>query len=196
MINVHPMAIQGKWKEGYVLDYHIVSSTLHHYDEYGEPVFDTVRTELGEMVFRLKYRSDTTVVDVLAATIATFVHDEWKLVVDLIVPIPPSRDRRIQPVLIVAVALSKRLGVRCDSRCVKRTKDIPELKNVYDFSERQRLLQGVHSIRQSSTVGKRVLVFDDLFRSGATMNAVTDVLVHQGGAAEVYALAITRTRRG
>jgi len=39
-----------------------------------------------------------------------------------------------------------------------------------------------------------VLLFDDLYRSGATMNAIAAALLDEGGAADVFALAITRTR--
>lgn len=42
--------------------------------------------------------------------------------------------------------------------------------------------------------GKRILLFDDVFRSGATMNSITAALYDQGGAAEVCALTLTRTR--
>jgi predicted amidophosphoribosyltransferase len=41
--------------------------------------------------------------------------------------------------------------------------------------------------------GKGVLLVDDLYRSGATANAVTLALL-SGGAARVYFLAATRTR--
>jgi hypothetical protein len=34
----------------------------------------------------------------------------------------------------------------------------------------------------------------DLFRSGATMNAITGALYDQGRARDVYALTLTRTR--
>lgn len=42
--------------------------------------------------------------------------------------------------------------------------------------------------------GRHVLLFDDLHRSGATMNAITEALYDDGDAAEVFALTITRTR--
>ena len=44
------------------------------------------------------------------------------------------------------------------------------------------------------TTGKNVLLFDDLFRSGATLNAITGLLLRQGQAASVRVLTITRTR--
>jgi len=43
--------------------------------------------------------------------------------------------------------------------------------------------------------GKEVLVLDDLYRSGATMSAVAHALRSEGSAANVYVLALTRTRR-
>jgi predicted amidophosphoribosyltransferase len=41
---------------------------------------------------------------------------------------------------------------------------------------------------------KNVLLFDDLFRSGATMNAIAAELRDNGGLADLFALTITRTR--
>lgn len=51
-----------------------------------------------------------------------------------------------------------------------------------------------HEVERGEVQGRRILLFDDLFRSGATMNAITAALYDQGGAAEVFALTITRTR--
>jgi predicted amidophosphoribosyltransferase len=44
------------------------------------------------------------------------------------------------------------------------------------------------------TEGKKVLLVDDLYRSGATLNAITDLLLTEGKAASVSVLTITRTR--
>jgi predicted amidophosphoribosyltransferase len=60
--------------------------------------------------------------------------------------------------------------------------------------ERWRLLEDLHEVDQVKLDGKRVLLFDDLFRSGATMNAITGSLYDQGRASDEYALTLTRTR--
>ena len=73
-------------------------------------------------------------------------------------------------------------------------RDIPQLKSVYDLDERFKLLDGLHEVDTSATQEKKILLFDDLYRSGATMNAITTVLYEQGKAAAVFALTITRTR--
>ena len=69
MAQVHPRSIQGAWVDGYVLDLHSTGSTLLGHNEYGHPEFETHRTEMGELLYRLKYRGEASalveVVDVL-----------------------------------------------------------------------------------------------------------------------------------
>jgi hypothetical protein len=74
--------------------------------------------------------------------------------------------------MVIADMLAGRLGIPF-ADCVKRTREIPELKNVSEYDERIRLLAGIHNVDAVVVKGKRVLLFDDLFRSGATMNAIT-----------------------
>jgi predicted amidophosphoribosyltransferase len=194
MINIKPSRIPGRWREGFALDYHTVGSTYLGDDEFGHPIFDTQRTELGELLYRLKYRSDNSVVDEIVLIVVTFI-TSWNPGIDIIVPVPPTRSgRSLQPVLTLAEALSKKLSIPNIINAVATAKDIPELKNVYDYDERFRLLKGVHVIRSSIVEGKRILLFDDLYRSGATMNTITAALYDHGLAADVFALAVTRTR--
>ena len=56
MANVRPMRIPGRWREGYVLDYHTLGSTYLGDDEYGHPTFDTKRSDVGELLYRLNER--------------------------------------------------------------------------------------------------------------------------------------------
>ena len=93
-----------------------------------------------------------------------------------------------------ADGLGTHLGIPVRSDAITRVKDLPELKNVYDYDARIRLLAGAHNVDASVVAGQSVLLFDDLYRSGATMNAITQALYEVERAAEVFALAITRTR--
>jgi hypothetical protein len=87
-VNISPMKLAPRpWVEGYVLDYHTVSSTPT-----GDPYyrFDTKRTALGELLFQLKYRvAGSNVVADIVDTAVKFL-GEWKPSVDCIVPTPPS----------------------------------------------------------------------------------------------------------
>lgn len=193
MASVQPTKIPGRWREGFALDYHTVSSEFLGHDEYGHPRFDTKRTELGELLYRLKYGSERTVIDEIVDAAAKFF-DSWKPRVSVVVPVPPSKARTQQPVLLLAEALGNRLNLSVKAETVTRRKTVPELKDVFEYGARAKLLQGVHAVDCAITEGQSVLLFDDLFRSGATMNAITEVLYEEGKAREVFALTITRTR--
>jgi predicted amidophosphoribosyltransferase len=113
---------------------------------------------------------------------------------DLIVPVPPSSQRKEQPVIVLAHAIGVRIGIPVFEDCVWKVRETAQLKNVFDFDERSRLLDGAFEIDRSVTRGKTVLLFDDLYRSGATLNTVNSLLYDRGGAKDVLALALTRTR--
>lgn len=62
MPSIHPRQIPGRWRLGYALDLHTVSSTFLGYDDLGHATFDTRRSEIGELLYRLKYSGDQSVV--------------------------------------------------------------------------------------------------------------------------------------
>jgi predicted amidophosphoribosyltransferase len=76
---------------------------------------------------------------------------------------------------------------------IRKAKQIPELKNVYDAEERKRLLRGAFDANAQAVNGQQILLIDDLYRSGATMSAITETLL-ASGASKVYAFAFTQTR--
>ncbi|MCU0701698.1 MAG: hypothetical protein MUC96_34755 [Myxococcaceae bacterium] len=197
MVNINPKKLAGRWRAGYALDHHTTSSVYLGVDEFGHEQFETTRSEIGELLYLLKYKSDAGTVTAIVDAAVAFI-DRWKrgggLEVDVLVPVPPSRQRPTQPVLLVAEALAQRLGVPCATHCVTKVRDMPELKNVYEFNERDRLLAGAHQVDKAQAQGRKVLLFDDLYRSGATMNAISSALYDSGGAADVFALTITKSR--
>jgi predicted amidophosphoribosyltransferase len=77
---------------------------------------------------------------------------------------------------------------------VQREKSPKQLKDAFDYHERITLLENVHNVTSTVVRGKSVLLVDDLYRSGATLNAVTEALHTKGKASAVFAFAPTRTR--
>ena len=193
MVDIQPVRIPGRWRDGRALDVHTVSSTYVGDDEFGHARFETTRSPVGELLYRLKYKADQGVVAELAEAAASFVRG-WLPRVDLLVPVPPSRQRAMQPVLVVAAAVADRLGLAYCPDCVKRTREVPQLKDVFDYDERWQLMERLHEVAKTKVEGRKVLLFDDLFRSGATMNSITVALYEKGQASEVFALTLTRTR--
>lgn len=192
MITIHPKEIKGSWDQGYVLDVHTISSTMIGYNEYGYPDFDTVRSELGEMVYRLKYRGEKGVIAPMVDAIGEFVKS-WSIRPDAVVPMPPSKQRGFQPVVEVAGELARSLNLPLHTDSLKKTKPTQQMKDVGDFAARVAALEAAF-VSDKALEGKAVLLFDDLFQSGATMNVAAQTLKAQGQVKSVYALALTRTR--
>ena len=193
MVEINPIKIPGRWSHGYTLDLHTTGSDLAGHDGYGHPQFASKRSELGELLYRFKFRGDKSVVSEIAEVVGTFAQS-YLPKMDLIVPVPPSSQRKEQPVIVLAHAIGVRIGIPVFEDCVWKVRETAQLKNVFDFDERSRLLDGAFEIDRSVTRGKTVLLFDDLYRSGATLNTVNSLLYDRGGAKDVLALALTRTR--
>jgi hypothetical protein len=120
VLEIHPKEIHGSWDNGYVLDVHTISSTFIGNNEFGHPEFDTVRSQLGEAIYRLKYKGDKTVIPQVVEAVVEFIRG-WGIHPDVIVPIPPSRlDRPFQPVIEIARELAQHLGVRLNATSLKK----------------------------------------------------------------------------
>jgi len=195
MIKISPRKIKGKWTCGYSLDLHTLSSDCIGYDEYGHPLYDTERSEIGELLYRLKYKSDKSVLRIIIDTSVEFLNSrKWSL--DLIIPVPSSRSiRSFQPVLAFAKGISNNTGIKLCTDCIVKVKGTPELKNMYDFKERMEVLKDAYAVAKHEVEGRNILLLDDLYRSGATLNAITQALKNEGKANDVYVLTLTMTRR-
>jgi competence protein ComFC len=192
-MKINPTRISGRWRNGFTLDVHTTSSEFLGYDEYGHAQFDSKRSELGELLYRLKFRQDKGVIPEIVEAVGIFI-ESYLPKIDLIIPVPPSTPRPEQPVILLARAIGERIKIPVSEDSVRKIRETPQLKNVFDFDERSRALDGAFEIDRSILDGMVVLLFDDLYRSGATLNAVTNVLHDQGGAKDVLALTLTRTR--
>lgn len=192
VVKINPIRIEGRWHSGVALDLHTTSSTPIGYNEFGHMQFDTVRPEIAELLYRLKNRADRDAAPSIIETVAEYLgrhRDKF----DCIVPVPPSHQRAVQPVIILAEGIGKALNVPVLS-CIETTRSTSQLKNITDPEERRTHVEGLYHVDASQTRGRQILLFDDLFRSGTTMNAITEILLDPGQASVVRALTITKTR--
>ena len=196
MINISPIKLSGNWFEGFALDLHTLSSEFSGYDEFGHEVFDTKRSAIGALLYRLKYKSDKSSLKEILDVTVNFLSNEWKIsnILDCILPVPPSISRTFQPVIEIARGISYKLQAPLNEGFLIKVKETPELKNVSDYQKRLELLTDTFATKNLSLEGKNVLLLDDLYRSGATFNAITRVLYEKGMVNKVYVLALTKTR--
>jgi len=170
---------------------HTISSVFLGHDEYGRAQFDPTRSEVGELLYRLKYHGDQSVVAELAEAAATFIRPRARQL-NVIATVPPSKHRQVQPVHLLAAEIGRLLGLPFDQDLVTRVTQGPEMKGIFDYTERAEALAGAY-VAAPSARGRAILLFDDLYRSGASMTAVAEVLYGQG-AQDVIALTLTQTR--
>ncbi len=195
-INLNPQEIHGNWQAGYALDFHTVSSR-----HLPDGTYDTERTEIGELVYQVKYRHDRRKIQLIAEIAAKFVREDFTVngnlvhrYLNAIIPIPFSdTNRPFQPVPEIASKIGNLLNrpVRTDYLIRERpTRLIRDLRH----EERQAEIQGAFIVQSQDLRGRWVLLFDDLYDSGATLTEVTNVLYEQGRVRHVLVLTLTQTR--
>ncbi|MCX7834624.1 MAG: phosphoribosyltransferase family protein, partial [bacterium] len=157
--------------------------------------FHTVRSEIGEAVYRFKYCSDHSQLHRIAEVAASFLQRQYFIHrVSAVVPIPPSEYRSFQPVVELAKAIAQKLRIEFYQNVLVRTRSGTSLKNIDDPEQRQKELKGAFSVNSQLLARKNVLLVDDLYRSGSTLNEATNVLHSQGNVSYVYVITMTKTR--
>ncbi|KQO79555.1 ComF family protein [Rhizobium sp. Leaf262] len=187
--------ITGSWDLGYALHKHSLHSTFTGHNEFGHPTYDTTRSEPGEALYQLKYRNDWSQAGPIAAQIKTSILPLFETI-GLIVPMPASTLRARQPVDEIANELAKVIDASVFNNIVVKA-PAPEgstpLKNLNTKAEKDAALAGRFSINdQISGDGSwNALLLDDLYDTGATMDAVCKTLKTYPKIARVYAVAVT-----
>jgi len=185
--------ISGNWKKGLAFDVHTLDSTYLGVDEHGHNQWENTRSDMGELIYKLKYRGDRSSIPTIVGMLDKIKGIES---VDCIIPIPPTKpNRRVQPVLEIARALGQRRGVDVIEDALLKVPGGPQLKNVDDPDERRALLE--KSLELSEDVDLResdILLVDDLYRSGTTLSVATELLLTEGKVGSVRVLTMTKTR--
>lgn len=210
-MEINPIKLDGTWNEGWALDYHTISSRrvsdpiyIEVYNENGEVDFveadgpvsiQTVRPPIAEALYQLKYHFDRSKVDMIATAAASFLINKRDWYIDYIIPIPPSDlTREFQPVYDLVNSISKKCNFSNRFDILKKTKSTSQLKSIENKDERRRILSDAFDCESNVLSGKNILLFDDLFRSGETLNAAIHSLKNKGRCSKIYVLTITKTR--
>ena len=183
--------IKGNWRAGWALDLHTTSSSINP-----DGSFTNTYTEIGEKLNQLKYRNNLSVIDSLAETASSFIKEllVYKYLA-AIVPIPPSKlDRPYQPVFLLTEKIGELVNLPAPTDYLTKNKATQPLKEITDIDTRREQLSDAFSVRDNRFKGKYVMLFDDLYRSGETLNAASSALTESGGVSRVFVLTLTKTR--
>ncbi len=176
----HPRPLTGPWQAGWALGFH----SRFEGEEWS-------RSPVGELAYRLKYEGDPAALVPLVeqAMAVARAHPEL-IAVDALVPVPPSEVRPCDPVSAFAKALGERLGRPVCPVLVKTRRTAPQ-KEMRTLAQKRANVARAFAVR-GDVQGKRVLVLDDLYDSGATLAEVSRIL-RLAGAAGICVLTLTRT---
>ena len=176
----HPRALKGNWSIGFALDFHSSYKGA-----------DWNRSGIGDLVYRLKYQSDASTLPTLIEHTRKFfaAHPEMSQF-DLILPVPPSTPREFSPVHEFCKALSSAFNKPAQT-CIIKTRQTQPQKEMKTLPQKRDNVAGAFAVNGVIN-GKRVLLIDDLFDSGATLEEITKVLL-QHRVARVNVLTFTKT---
>lgn len=143
------------------------------------------------IVFTFKYDGQAEIGDKLGEILydrmaSEFEPDELAGMYDIVVPIPTHRDRQLRlgynHAALIAEGFTKRTGLRLDSGLMLRTRATTPMKGLGP-EERTENIRGAFSVRSSRLErikGARILLIDDIFTTGATINEAAALLKESG----------------
>ena len=151
---------------------------------------------LREAIHRLKYGGDLLLVEPLGELLLEACEDLRDDGIDLLIPVPLHprrlRERGFNQSLLLARHLSRRLGLLCEAEVLVKVKDTPSQTSLSP-AERQRAVRGAFKVMKGERIReKRVLLVDDVFTTGATVNEASRVLL-RAGAKEVLVITLARS---
>lgn len=184
--------VHGSWDDGWVLDKHSLGSVYVGDDAYGHARFDTTRTEIGESTYQLKYRSDWTQTKPLAQAIADHIYPRLAEV-GFIVPMPASKPRDRQPVSELAGELGVLVAKPVIGNLLLKAANGKSLKDLNSKEEKIEALGNSFSVSDVITNEGQwnVLIVDDLFHTGASLEAACKVLRAYPKVRKIYFAALT-----
>ena len=148
-----------------------------------------------ELIHRFKYQGHTYLAPVLGARMAANWRQYGDCVPDALVPVPLHWTRQIRRGFNQAELLAQHMchGLQIPVKCLLSRRRRTAQQAMLDFSERQANMRDVFAVRRSiDPAGLRVLLVDDVMTTGATLAAVTHVLL----ATNVAAVSVITAARG
>jgi ATP-dependent DNA helicase RecQ len=176
----HPRQLMGPWQMGWSLGFHSRFSGS-----------DWSRSLIGDLTHRLKYDSDQSALPELIAQTLVLIkaHPELRDV-ECIVPVPSTTERQINPVQSFCEALAAKLNLPVNP-LVRKTRLTRPQKEMKTLAQKRANIAGAFALN-GDVRHRRILLIDDLYDSGATLEEITRLFL-QHGVEYVNVFALTCT---
>lgn len=166
--------------------------TKHHFDE-GRSLW-IHKLPVNASIYQFKYANKRIYGQYYAAEMARVYSvclQRWNI--QAIIPIPLAKKRRkkrgYNQAEYIAVYLGKRMGIPVDTRVLKRVKETRPQKQLGD-KERTKNIKDAFAVSDKQKIQKMVLLVDDIYTTGSTLDEAARVLKASGVQA-VYFLTIS-----
>ena len=166
---------------------------IKHYFKRNVSVFE-YRGDIKETIYRFKYGNMRCYAEFFAAeAIKRYgkLLKAWKI--DAIVPVPmykpKQRKRGYNQAEEFARSLAKACGIKMDNKLLVRLKDTLPMKTL-SKQQRYENLKKAFIVNKKRQKYKRVLIVDDIFTTGSTLDACARVL-RKNGVEVVYGMCIS-----
>lgn len=191
-MNISPIEIRGLWDKGWALDVHTIRSKYIGEDSFGNPHYETERSEIGEAVYGLKYKGDRNIVKEIASAAVTFIDSYMAdFNIDIILPAPPTQKRTFQPVFAIAEEIAKYMNIFYLENLLVKDSSFPAKNMTHD--EKTSIVFPIVCTKKAKR-DCNILLIDDIYQTGATLNSCVKALREDCKIKNIYALTMTKTK--
>ena len=194
MGKINPIQLKGIWTDGYALDKHTLSSEFLGTDERGRNQFETVRSDIGQLLYELKYKENINKVTEIISLIKPFLL-QWGIAdkIDIMLPIPSSnKDRPFQPVTEISKAISVVLGKPMYVDIMQNNSTI-QSKDLSDTQKNE--ITGSISMNKKLKRNSNILLIDDIYATGKTLNEAVKALRVDPKVIDIYVLTMSKKKK-
>ncbi|MEO0152671.1 MAG: hypothetical protein ABIL89_01445 [candidate division WOR-3 bacterium] len=147
--------LEGNWDEGWALDW-------HREDGYKITIIGKLfHTLIGAYLYQLKYcepstKTNNLIYNLAQETVNFLKTRHFYQYLEAIIPVPPSQERKLQPVIEIAKEIGRRTGIRVDTEYLIKVKKTLPLKSINDIESRMEQLKGAFKVVDQRYKGKSV----------------------------------------
>ena len=152
---------------------------------------------LREAIHRFKYSGKVSLLDLFSGLLSNFlaensgVHSGMDAVIAVPLHSTKLREREFNQAQALAAVVAKQLRIIDASRCIRRSRPT-RAQNELDRNQRFKNVRGAFAVADPRLVnGKNVLIVDDLYTTGATLDECGRVL-RAAGAQRIHCITVAR----